>query len=190
VAIPTVNPAQARWEDDLDRACEARAPAVRVYPQYHGLDAAAGEMRVFASAAAMAKMPVIFAVRLEDVRQRHPLDHGDDLPAAAVRQLVRGERDLRALVTHASREFVEEVHFGLTPDEAQRVLWDVSWIWGPPEDHLALLLETVGPERFTFGTGMPLRIPDAALAKLELLDLDERAFDAMMGGNLEAWLRS
>lgn len=190
VAVPTVNPAQARWEDDLSWASERGAPAVRVYPQYQGLDPAGSAMRVFVSAAAMIKMPVILTVRLEDARQRHPTDTAGDFPAAAVRRLVRGERDLRLLVTHASRDTVEEVHFGLTPEEAARVLWDVSWIWGPPEDHLAQLLLTVGSERFTFGTGMPLRIPDAAVAKVELLDLDRETRTGLMGGNLEAWLGS
>jgi hypothetical protein len=36
------------------------------------------------------------------------------------------------------------VHWGLTPEERRLVWWDISWIWGPPEDHLALLLETIG----------------------------------------------
>ena len=62
------------------------------------------------------------------------------------------------------------MHFGSTPAEAERILWDICWIWGPPEDHLALLLKTVGPERFTFGTGMPLRIPENSVAKLDLLE--------------------
>jgi predicted TIM-barrel fold metal-dependent hydrolase len=66
---------------------------------------------------------------------------------------------------------IEEVHFGSTPDEAQRIWWDISWIWGPWEDHLATVLETVGPERFVFGTGQPLRIPEAGIAKLDLLDV-------------------
>src|SRR2546427_7246134 len=30
--------------------------------------------------------------------------------------------------------------------------WDISWIWGPPEDHLETLLATVGVDRFVFGT--------------------------------------
>ena len=78
---------------------------------------------------------------------------------------------VRLLVTHADRPFVEEVHFGSTPEEAARIWWDICWIWGPPEDHLETLLATVGAERFVFGTGQPLRIPENAVAKLDLLDL-------------------
>jgi len=47
----------------------------------------------------------------------------------------------------------------------------VSWIWGPPEDHLETLLGTIGIDRFVFGTGQPLRIPEASVAKVDLLDL-------------------
>ncbi len=129
-------------------------------------------------------------VRLEDGRQRHPLDLAGELPAAAVRALVRSDADARLLVTHADRAFIEEVHFGLTPAEAAQVMWDISWLWGPPEDHLALLLRTVGVERFALGTGMPLRIPDAAFAKLDLLNDVAAVREAVLGGNLRQWQAS
>ncbi len=92
--------------------------------------------------------PLMLAVRLEDGRQRHPNDHAADLPAAAVRALIRADPRVRLIVTHADRPFIEEVHFGATPDEAARIWWDISWVWGPPEDHLETLLRTVGPARF------------------------------------------
>jgi len=134
-------------------------------------------MRVLAAACGAARIPLMLAVRLEDGRQRHPNDVVPELPAAAVRALIRADADLRLLVTHADRGFVEEVHFGSTPEEAARIWWDICWIWGPPEDHLETLLATVGVERFVFGTGQPLRIPENSLAKLDLLDLaaDRRA---------------
>ncbi|NIM51174.1 MAG: hypothetical protein GTN62_14640 [Gemmatimonadales bacterium] len=185
--LPTVNPEQPRWEDDLNRAIEVGAPAVRLIPQFQGIDPIGGEMRVVVAGAAAVKLPVVLTVRLEDLRQRHPLDRAGDLPAAAVRTLVTSDPEVRILVTHADRSFVEEVHFGLTAEEAARVLWDISWIWGPPEDHLALLLKTVGPTRFALGTGMPLRIPDAVFAHLDLLDADEGVRQGILGGNVERW---
>ena len=56
-------------------------------------------------------------------------------------------------------------------------------IWGPPEDHLETLLETIGPARFVFGTGQPLRIPENAIAKLDLLDLPAGARADIESGN-------
>lgn len=186
--VPTLHPGLPDWSHDLSDAASMGAPAVRVYPQYQGLDPVGGEMRVIVAAAASAGLPVMLTVRFEDVRQRHPLDVAPDFPASAVRQLVRSDPEAKLLVMHGERSFVEEVHFGLTPEEARRIVWDISWIWGPPEDHLALLLETVGADRFVLGTGMPLRIPDAALTKVELLPTDDGIRKAIRGDNLARFL--
>lgn len=124
-----------------------------------------------ARACGAVRMPLMLAVRLEDGRQRHPNDRTDELPPWAVRSLIRADPSLRLVVTHAERTFIEEVHFGATPEEAARIWWDITWVWGPPEDHLETLLETIGPARFVFGTGQPLRIPENSIAKLDLLDL-------------------
>jgi hypothetical protein len=113
-------------------------------------------------------------VRFEDLRQRHPLDVAGDLSAAAIRALARAGGSVRLLVTAAGREMIEEVHWGLTPDEQRRVSWDIAWIWGPPEDHLAKLFRTIGPERFVFGSQWPLRLVQAPLANLDLLPDDMR----------------
>ncbi|MBI4419701.1 MAG: amidohydrolase family protein [Gemmatimonadetes bacterium] len=185
--VPSIHPGLPRWEQDLNDAADLDAPAVRVYPTQLGLDPTGGEMRVLATASAAAGLPLLLTVRLEDPRQRHPLDRADELPAAAIRALARCDPQVRLIVSHADRAFIEEVHFGLTPDEARRIVWDIAWIWGPPEDHLALLLETVGWERFVLGTGMPLRIPDAPFAKLDLLDLPADQRRQILGGNLERW---
>ena len=97
---------------------------------------------------------------------------------------------MRLLITHADRSFVEEVHFGSTPEESARIWWDICWIWGPPEDHLETLLRTVGVERFVFGTGQPLRLPENSVAKLDLLDLSTEHRSAIEAENAMALSRS
>ena len=136
------------------------------------------------AASAKRQIPVMMAVRLEDLRQRQPEDVAADLPPWAVRQLIRSHPAARLIITHADRDFIEQVHFGSTPQEASRILWDISWIWGPPEDQLELLLTTVGMPRFTFGTGMPLRLPETSLAKLDLLNLDAGPRQQIIAENL------
>jgi len=188
--VPTVHPGLAQWEHVLADAANAGAPAIRCDPLYLGLEPAGGEMRVLSAACGAARMPLLLAVRLEDGRQRHPNDHVAELPAAAVRALIRSDPDLRLVVTHADRAFIEEVHFGSTPEEARRLWWDISWIWGPPEDHLATLLDTIGAERFVFGTGQPLRLPETSVAKLDLLDLSAEHRRAIESGNLQTMTTS
>lgn len=181
--VPTVHPALAHWAEVLDLALAIGAPAVRADPMRFGLDPAGAGMQALAGACGDAGVALLLGVQLEDGRQRHPLDRAEDLPAAAVRALVRVHPKLRLVVTHADRSYVEEVHFGSTPEEAARIWWDICRIWGPPEDHLETLLSTIGPQRFVFGTGQPLRLPESAVAKLDLLDLEPADRTALESGN-------
>jgi uncharacterized protein len=182
--VPAVHPGLEGWEVVLDEAVARGAPGVRCDPTYYGLDASGPEMQALVAACGTAGVPLIMAVRLEDTRQRHPNDHTPELAAAAVRALVRRDARVRLVITHADRGFIEEVHFGSTPEEAARLWWDVSWVWGPPEDHLATLIDTIGVDRFLFGTGQPLRIPEAGVAKLDLLDLAMEQRAAIESGNV------
>ena len=169
--VPAVHPGLPGWEQLVTEARTAGVPAIRCDPTYYGLDPVGPEMHALAAACAGEGVPLLLAVRLEDSRQRHPNDRAAELPPWAVRTLVRSDPALRLIVTHAERGFIEEVHFGSTPEESARIWWDMCWIWGPPEDHLQTLLRTVGVERFLFGTGQPLRLPETSVAKLDLLEL-------------------
>jgi hypothetical protein len=166
--VPAVNPCFPGWAREVARAREAGSPAVRTYPTHYGMDPSGPLMRELGAACAEADLELVLTVRLEDGRQRHPLDVAPELSGAQIRAVVRSQPSLRVLVTNADRALVEEVHFGSTPEEAARTRWDIAWIWGPPEDHLATLFRTVGRERFVLGSAFPFRIPEAALLKLRL----------------------
>lgn len=170
--VPTIRPDWPRWESELARAREAGAPAIRAYPQHWGMGPADASMQTLVLAAGEQGMAVVLTVRFEDLRQRHSLDTAGDLPAATIRALARAGERVRLVVTAAGREMIEEVHWGLTPDEQRRVFWDISWIWGPPEDHLAKLLRTIGPGRFVYGTHWPMRLTQNPRANLDLLPED------------------
>ena len=180
--VPTVRPDWPGWEEELRAAHDAGSPAVRAYPPQWGLGPHDGTMRELAIATADLDMSLVLTVRFEDLRQRNALDVAGDLSAAAIRAVARAGDGVRLVVTAAGREMIEEVHWGLTPREQERVLWDISWIWGPPEDHLAKLFRTIGSHRFVFGTQWPLRLAQNPRANLDLLPDDVRA---MQLGNAE-----
>lgn len=169
---PTVRPDWPDWEEQLARAGGEGAPAIRAYPQHWGMGPADGAMLELAAAAGDQGMAVLLTVRFEDLRQRHQLDTAGDLQAAAIRSLARAGNAVRLVVTAAGRDMIEEVHWGLTPAEQRRVFWDISWIWGPPEDHLAKLFRTIGAERFVYGTQWPMRLTQNPRANLDLLPED------------------
>jgi hypothetical protein len=170
--VPAIRPDWPRWETSLREAREAGAVAIRAYPSQWQLGAHDSAMAELAIACGEAKLPLVLTVRFEDLRQRHPLDVAGDLTAAAVRTLARAGEQVRLIVTAAGREMIEEIHWSLTPAEQTRVLYDISWIWGPPEDHLAKLFKTIGSKRFVYGTQWPLRLTQNPRANLDLLPDD------------------
>lgn len=172
--VPTIRPDWPKWESALNDARELGAVAIRAYPPQWGLGPHDSRMKELAVAAGEKGMPLVLTVRFEDLRQRHPMDGAGDLSAAAIRALARAGERVRLVVTAAGREMIEEVHWGLTPAEQTRVFWDISWIWGPPEDHLAKLFRTIGASRFVFGTQWPLRLTQTPRANLDLLPDDVR----------------
>ena len=170
--VPTIRPDWPRWEIALAAAAGAGAPAVRAYPQLWEMGPHDSRLHELALACGEHKLALLLTVRFEDLRQRHPMDRAGDLTAAAIRDLARAGRGVRLVVTAAGRDMIEEVHWGLTAEEQHRVLWDISWVWGPPEDHLAKLFRTVGSDRFVYGTQWPLRLTQAPRANLALLPDD------------------
>lgn len=167
--VPTIRPDWPDWRDALKVAADAGAPAVRVYPAHWQMGPADPRLDELALACGEARQALILTVRFEDLRQRHPHDVAGDLQPAAVRALARAGDSVRLIVTAAGRDFIEEVHWGLTPWEQRRVFWDFSWVWGPPDDHLAKLFRAIGSDRFVYGTQWPLRLTQNPKANLDLL---------------------
>ena len=166
---PVVRPDWPRWQRTLRDVVEQGAPVVRAYPMHWGMGPHDPSMRALALECGELGVPLLLTVRFEDLRQRAALDVAGDLSAAHVRSLARAGERVRLVVIGAGRELLEETHWSLTPDEQRRVFWDFAWVWGPPEDHFAHLVRTIGAERFVYGTHWPLRLTQNARANLDLL---------------------
>jgi hypothetical protein len=169
LAAPAIRPDWPGWRDALQRAVDLGARAIRIYPQTWGLPPGHAAMVELAAAAAQPRVPVLLTVRFEDARQRHAIDVAPDLSGATIRELARAGTGARLVVTAAGRGLIEEVHWGLTAAERDLVCWDISWIWGPPEDDLAHLLRSIGSRHFVYGSGWPLRLAQTPRANLALL---------------------
>jgi predicted TIM-barrel fold metal-dependent hydrolase len=166
---PTIRPDWPGWRRAFTDCVDRGVAAIRAYPPQWGLGPDAAAVRQLSEQCGEAKVPLVLTTKFEDLRQRHWMDGAGDLTAAAVRALARENQRTHIVVTAAGRELIEEVHWGLTTEERELVWFDVSWIWGPPEDHLAQLFRTVGADRFVYGTGWPLRLAQTPRANLALL---------------------
>ena len=98
------------------------------------------------------------------------MDAVGDVSAATLRGLARLARSrCHLVVAGAGREIIEETHWGLTPSEQQRVFYDFGWVWGPPEDHFAHLVHTIGAGRLAWSSWWPLRLAQQSRALVDLL---------------------
>ena len=170
--VPTVRPDWPQWEGALRDVAGRGARAVRAYPVQWGVAPGDASMVELAGACGDAGLVLVLTARFEDARQRHWMDSAGDLTGAAIRSIARASERTHVVVCAAGRALVEEVHWGLTPAERARVWWDISWMWGPPEDDLAHLLRTCGAERFVYGSAWPLRLTQTPRANLVLLPDD------------------
>lgn len=168
IPIPTLRPDWPAANRAVRDVADKGAPAIRLYPPQWGMGPDDPSVLAIANSCAEAGIAIVLTVRFEDLRQRHWMDSAGDLSGAAIRAIVRSA-PVKVVVTAAGRELIEEVHWGLTPDEQSRCWWDFSWVWGPPEDHLAHLFRTVGAPRFVYGTQWPLRLTQNPRANLDLL---------------------
>ncbi len=169
---PIVRPDWPHWERTLQEAVDQGAPAVRIYPGLWGLGPRHPALTALAEACARAGVVLHVTLRFEDLRQRHPIDGGSDVLAATIRGLVRQDGAAPrpvVLVAGAGREVIEEIHWGLTPEEQGRAFYDFHWVWGPPEDHFAHLVRTLGPERLALSSWWPLRLTQQSRALIDLL---------------------
>jgi hypothetical protein len=170
--VACVRPDWPEWERSLRDIADRRMPAVRAYPPQWGFSAQERSMLDLAVACGDLGLVLVLTTRFEDLRQRHWMDAAGDLSGAAVRSIVRATERVHVIVCAAGRALVEEVHWGLTPGERARIWWDISWLWGPPEDDLAHLLRTCGSDRFVYGSAWPLRLTQTPRANLALLPDD------------------
>ena len=162
------------WERQLTTAVDEGAPVVRVYPGQWGLSPNHPALAELSTACAEAGLVMHVTVRFEDMRQRHAIDGAADVPAATLRGLVRraataSPRRAVTRVAGAGRELLEETHWGLTVEEQALMFYDFHWLWGPPEDHFAHLVRTVGVRRLAVSSWWPLRLTQQSRALIDLL---------------------
>lgn len=180
IPAPIVRPDWPDWPSTLQDAVNEGAQSIRVYPAQWGLGPAHPGMLDLVRACGEAGVAVQVTVRFEDLRQRHAMDNAGDVSAAFIRSLARqspaGAGGRTAIVVvGGSRELIEETNWGLTVEEQSNVFYDFHWVWGPPEEHFAHLVRTMGRDRLVWSSWWPLRLTQQARALIDLLPESEAA---------------
>ena len=165
----TLNPTYPGWEEDLRRCAEdLELCGIRLYPQYHGYRLTDADGLALVDAATALGWAVQAPMRVVDRRQRHRWDLAEDLAPSALEEAVSLRPKTRWMVLNGMG-----VNGRRLPDEA-RYLVEISRLTAVLQRTIPSLLETAGPKHLAFGTGMPFKVAEPALLKLNILDAPAR----------------
>ena len=166
--VATLNPLYVQAEEDFRICVDSLGMAgLRLVPQYHGYGLDDARAVALAEAAGKAKMPVLVPRILVDPRQRHWMDVEATVP-------------LEALVAFARKvpgTSVVGAEYILSADDATvkslksapNLLFEISRISYLQGGAIPGLIEKVGPDRLLFGTGVPFKVPEVTLLKMEMV---------------------
>jgi predicted TIM-barrel fold metal-dependent hydrolase len=173
IGCAVLNPAYAGWRDDL-KICREQfgMKAVRLYPRWHNYKLSDPQCLELVHAAAANRMVISIPIRVEDRRQQSWLVDIPDVNHEEIATLVKHVPDARFML-HNGSGFLRS-SLGLRDSRLPpNYVIDISLLTVELANEAGRLLSTLGDDRVVFGTGMPFHYPDAALAKMDLLDVSE-----------------
>jgi predicted TIM-barrel fold metal-dependent hydrolase len=185
IPFAVINPTYPGWKHDLETCRGLGMKGLRIYPQYHDYTLSDPRLSELLDAAHGWNMPVAFTRWVEDPRQRSWMDTSKELPLDDIVAVVRDNPGtfllLNAYIYPVKDEYLRVFR------EAQ-VYFDTMFasvtIKGWSGYDLLALVKELGPERFLFGSGYPLRDPVSAQIRLDLAtELGQPAREAIWSGN-------
>jgi predicted TIM-barrel fold metal-dependent hydrolase len=188
IPFAVINPTYAGWEDDLE-ACHERSGmrGLRLYPGWHNYRLSDPRCLDLVRAAAARGLVVSIPIRVEDPRERSWLVDVPDLSLDDVAALVRACPEARFLLLNGigyARSPLGRAGGGLPAN--YRI--EISRLSAFLDNEIAALINSLGPGRIVFGTGMPFNYPDPALLKLEMLTVGPEQKERIAWRNAAEWL--
>jgi len=173
IPVPVVNPLLPQWPEAA-RACGPLAPAVKVYPNYHGYRLAEPCVAELMGLLARERMGLILPLRIEDERSHYPLMKVPAVPVADILELARSLPGVNVLCCCPYRQEAAALLKG-----PPNVYVDISMIDGL--DPVRVLTKQGPASRILFGSHTPFLAAPAAVLKVRESDIppaDRRAIFA------------
>ena len=170
IPFAVLNPAYAGWQDDL-KIChrELGVKGLRLYPRWHNYRLTDPACRDLVQAAAELGLVISIPLRVEDRRQQSWLVDVPDVDKDEIAGLLKAVPKASFMLLNGSG-YVSSPLGRKSSDLPANFAVEISQLTAVLANELGQLLESLGPDRLLFGTGMPFHYPDPALLKLEVLD--------------------
>jgi uncharacterized protein len=181
--IATLNPLYVRAEEDFRECLESLGMVgLRLIPQYHGYLLDDPRAVAMAQAAGAAGLPVLVPRILVDPRQRHWMDIETTVPLET----------LAAFASKVSGATIIGTEYGFPADAATlaamkaapNLHFEISRIPYLNARAIQGFVKKGFSDRLMFGTGMPFKVPEVSMLKMELLE-DKNAREKISGGTFQ-----
>ncbi len=180
--VPVINPVLANWPEELAAvAADERVRAVRVLPSYHNFRLTSTTLAELGAALRERKLKLIVQVRLID--ERHEF-HALNLKPVSVANLTAFLTKSKGVPLLACGMLRSEI-LELAPKFPELHADTAFAEW---HDTLPHLLTKVPVGQLVFGSGAPLLITAASLAKVATAKVAARVRAKVAAGNLEKFL--
>lgn len=177
IGCAVLNPLYAGWRDDLTISHEQFGMrAVRLYPRWHNYrltDPACGEL---VQAATDLGMAISIPLRVEDRRQGSWLLDMPDVDKEEIARLIQAFPHGRFILVNGMGYDTSSLGRKDSRLSANYVI-DIALLTAEVPNETKRLIENLGDDRVVFGTGIPFHYPGPALAKVQILDADEKVKD-------------
>lgn len=188
IGCAVLNPAYAGWREDL-AVCHEKygMRALRLYPRWHNYKLTDPACLDLVHQAATRGMLITIPLRVEDRRQQSWLVDVPDVPHDEIAALLRAAPQAKFALLNGSgytNSILGRANNGLPANYAI----DICLLRAEMDNEIATLIANLGPHSIVFGTGMPFHYPEAALLKLEFLNLDATLKRRITTSNAQALL--
>ncbi len=184
IPLATLNPMYPGSADDFAQCVEEfDMKGLRLFPHYHNYKLTDDVSLNLIHEATRRGMLVAIPMRVVDRRQRHWLDNVRDLTLAEMEEIVRRCPDTTFIFTNGSgwenSQLVKDEFFA-----SCNFLIEISRLTSVLQSSIPRLVDSLGPTKLAFGTGMPFKYPKPVLLKMELLEATENVKERIYWRNI------
>lgn len=179
IPLATINPLSPHWEHDIDACLSLGMKGVRIFPPYQGFAANGPEAQRVARACAERNITLFLPNRLEDTRQHHWMDPGQEVGLNQAADLLAAVPDLTLVIANA-RGIARSPLWKRADVRNGNWYIDLSLVeifYGLHKDvkamrDLADFIDEGGANHIVFGTHLPISYAGPALVKRAQLPVD------------------
>jgi uncharacterized protein len=171
INVPVINPELPSWEKILDRDLKLHPIAgIKILPNYHLLNLDGDAFREFLTRFSKYDLPLIIQLRMEDLREKHPLLSVGEVNLREILDVVMTNFHKSAILL-AGIKFSEILTHKQDFRENPLMFCDTSWIEGV--NSMKRSVDAIGIEKILFGSHSPLFYMESQIFKIRRSGLSE-----------------